>query len=266
MLLRSSSSLSLRPAKPVPLEPDAGPGFCKPVRTPSSSSCVVCQGNRNSGVEKPKKNLIRVSKKSDAIIVEDRKSATNERKKEEGFRSLVGEKSSVRTRLVGNREGSEFGVGGGVHKCGGPGSGGGGGGTAGGGGGGDSNSTDVYYQKMLEANPGNPLLLRNYAKFLHEVRGELAKAEEYYERAILASPGDGEVLSLYAKLIWDTRKDVPRAEAYFDQAVKANPDDCYVLASYANFLWNSEEEEDAFDMQGEVEVPPSHKSPTAAAA
>lgn len=35
----------------------------------------------------------------------------------------------------------------------------------------DSNNygTDVYYQKMIEANPGNPLLLGNYARFLKEV-------------------------------------------------------------------------------------------------
>jgi len=36
----------------------------------------------------------------------------------------------------------------------------------------DENSkrrTDMYYQSMLEANPGNPLLLSNYARFLQEV-------------------------------------------------------------------------------------------------
>lgn len=54
-----------------------------------------------------------------------------------------------------------------------------------------SECTEAYYQKMLEANPDNSLLLRNYAKFLHEVQGNLAKAEEYYGIAILASPGDG---------------------------------------------------------------------------
>lgn len=32
-----------------------------------------------------------------------------------------------------------------------------------------SDSTDAYYQNMIEANPGNPLLLGNYAKFLIEV-------------------------------------------------------------------------------------------------
>lgn len=106
-----------------------------------------------------------------------------------------------------------------------------------------SDSTETYFQKMLEANPGNSLLLRNYAQFLHEVQGNLAKAEEYYERAILASPGDGEVLSLYAKLMWEVRRDAPQAEAYFDQAVQASPDDCFVLGSYAHFLWDSEEGE-----------------------
>eukprot|EP00253_Pinus_taeda_P017605 PITA_17605 len=106
-----------------------------------------------------------------------------------------------------------------------------------------SECTEVHFQKMLEANPGNSLLLRNYAKFLHEVQGNLAKAEKYYGRAILASPGDGEVLTLYANLMWEVRRDASHAEAYFDQAVQANPDDCFVLGSYAHFLWDSEENE-----------------------
>uniref|UniRef100_A0A6N2KP08 Uncharacterized protein n=1 Tax=Salix viminalis TaxID=40686 RepID=A0A6N2KP08_SALVM len=80
-------------------------------------------------------------------------------------------------------------------------------------------STDVYYQKMIEANPGNPLLLSNYAKFLKEVRADFVKAEEYCGRAILANPNDADVLSIY------------------------------VMASYAQFLWDAEEEEE--DQNGE---------------
>ncbi|KAL6008381.1 hypothetical protein ACLOJK_033890 [Asimina triloba] len=110
---------------------------------------------------------------------------------------------------------------------------------------GDREGIGAYYEEMLKANPGNPLLLRNYGKFLHEVERDFARAEEYYGRAILASPGDGEVLSLYGKLIWETKKDQSRAEGYFDQAVRACPDDCYVLGSYAHFLWGAEEEEEA---------------------
>ena len=58
--------------------------------------------------------------------------------------------------------------------CGGGGGGSGGRGSNGGGGGdsdksGFNNSTDAYYQKMIEANPDNALLLGNYAKFLKKV-------------------------------------------------------------------------------------------------
>ncbi|KAI3869978.1 hypothetical protein MKX03_004967 [Papaver bracteatum] len=102
---------------------------------------------------------------------------------------------------------------------------------------------ETYYQNMIEANPGNSLLLGNYAKFLKEEKGDLVKAQEYCGRAILANPSDGSVLSLYADLIWQTQKDVTRAGTYFDQAVQASPDDCFVLASYARFLWDTEEEE-----------------------
>ncbi|KAK9141719.1 hypothetical protein Syun_011119 [Stephania yunnanensis] len=143
-------------------------------------------------------------------------------------------------------------MGGGIGGDGGGICGGGGGGRDGDGDGGsgfsDSNrgndSIEAYYLKMIEANPGNGLLLGNYAKFLKEVRGDLAKAEEYCGRAILANCGDGNVLSLYADLIWERHRDAPRAESYFDQAVQAAPDDCFVMASYARFLWDAEEDEE----------------------
>ncbi|KAL2516589.1 Tetratricopeptide repeat (TPR)-like superfamily protein [Forsythia ovata] len=172
---------------------------------------------------------------------------------EEGY-VAVAEKARVPQLFV---MGGGSGVGGGK-VCGG-----GGGGVGGGGGGGgrgsddglgsgsqDPNnwngneSTDSYYQRMIEANPCNSLVLANYAKYLKEVKGDFAKAEEYFGRAILVDPSDGNVLSLYADLIWQTQKDAARAEAYFDQAVKTDPNDCYVLASYARFLWDAEDEEE----------------------
>lgn len=109
--------------------------------------------------------------------------------------------------------------------------------------GGDSNSTEEHYQNLLQADPQNPLFLRNYAQYLSETKHQYKKAEEYYERAILACPNDGDVLSKYAKHVWDVHNDHDRAELYYDQAMKAAPEDSYVLASYASFLWDSEDEE-----------------------
>ncbi|KAI6702421.1 hypothetical protein NL676_011557 [Syzygium grande] len=124
-----------------------------------------------------------------------------------------------------------------------------------GGGYGDRRGIGAYYREMLRSSPGDSLLLRNYGKYLHEVEGDAARAEEYYGRAILASPGDGEVLSLYGKLIWDTQRDEDRAKSYFDQAVLASPEDSTVLGSYARFLWESEEEEEEDDAEEAAKLP-----------
>ncbi|KAB2632263.1 hypothetical protein D8674_028510 [Pyrus ussuriensis x Pyrus communis] len=112
---------------------------------------------------------------------------------------------------------------------------------------GEQRKIGVYYQEMLKSNPGDPLLLRNYGKFLHEVEKDAVGAEECYCRAILGSPGDGDLLSLYGKLIWETQRDEERAKSYFDQAVSASPDDCMVLGSFASFMWEAEEDEDEDD-------------------
>ncbi|KAM0059777.1 putative tetratricopeptide-like helical domain superfamily [Helianthus debilis subsp. tardiflorus] len=108
----------------------------------------------------------------------------------------------------------------------------------------EHNKIGAHYKKMLKLDPNDPLLLRNYSKFLHEVEGDTVKAEEYYGRAILANPGDGELLSLYGKLIWDTQRDGERAKSYFDQAAIASPDDCMVMGSYAKFMWEAEDDEE----------------------
>ncbi|KAL9228257.1 hypothetical protein vseg_003858 [Gypsophila vaccaria] len=108
----------------------------------------------------------------------------------------------------------------------------------------DRVSMEEYYRKMVESNPGNPLLLRNYAQFLHQSKKDLGGAEEYYSRAILVDPGDGEILSQYAQVTWELHGDEDRASSYFERAVQASPEDSHVLGAYAGFLWETEEAED----------------------
>eukprot|EP00252_Welwitschia_mirabilis_P002088 TRINITY_DN1200_c0_g1_i1.p1 TRINITY_DN1200_c0_g1~~TRINITY_DN1200_c0_g1_i1.p1 ORF type:complete len:380 (+),score=48.83 TRINITY_DN1200_c0_g1_i1:193-1332(+) len=116
--------------------------------------------------------------------------------------------------------------------------------TGTGGGGGHArnfNDMEQYYDAMLQQDPGNPLLLRNYAQFLHETKHDYRKAEDMYSRAILADPTDGDTLAKYAKLVWELHRDEEKASGYFEQATRASSDDCNVFAAYASFLWETDD-------------------------
>ncbi|GFP83425.1 hypothetical protein PHJA_000485900 [Phtheirospermum japonicum] len=107
----------------------------------------------------------------------------------------------------------------------------------------ESNNVEEYHRRMVEKNPRNPSSLRNYARFLHQTKGDLNGAEEYYSRAILEDPNDGQTLSVYAGILWQLHGDRDRANAYFERAVLATPEDSNVLAARAKFLWETEEDD-----------------------
>ncbi|EXC23987.1 hypothetical protein L484_003507 [Morus notabilis] len=282
MLLRSSSTPILNSWLPhskdschsLSPEPEIVPQISRS-RSIVSLSVSSSPSSSMSPIDSTRKNMTRASSETDlrdlaapkktaldrivdGFSAEEEEEEEEEMERELGFRSAMTSTRSYPGCEVGARETELVSVlvGGGIGGGGGRICGGGGGGGGGGSDGSDDGSsgfwdsnrgnhgTDLFYRKMIEANPGNPLLLSNYAKFLKDVRGDLVKAEEYCGRAILANPNDGNVLSMYADLIWKSHKDASRAESYFDQAVKAAPDDCYILASYARFLWDAEEEGD----------------------
>uniref|UniRef100_A0A0E0KSQ1 TmcB/TmcC TPR repeats domain-containing protein n=1 Tax=Oryza punctata TaxID=4537 RepID=A0A0E0KSQ1_ORYPU len=112
---------------------------------------------------------------------------------------------------------------------------------------------DAQYKRMMDEQPGDALFLRNYAQFLHEVKGDARRAEEYYSRAMLADPSDGEIMSQYAKLVWEVHRDQERSLTYFHKSVQAAPHNSNVLAAYASFLW--EQEDDDGDLGGAAAQP-----------
>ncbi|KAL6652409.1 hypothetical protein ACP70R_011334 [Stipagrostis hirtigluma subsp. patula] len=109
---------------------------------------------------------------------------------------------------------------------------------------------DAQYKRMVDEQPGNALFLRNYAQFLHEVKGDPRRAEEYYSRAMLADPGDGEIMSQYARLVWVAHRDRERALTYFEKSVQAAPQNSHVLAAYASFLWEQDDDDFGEGEQG----------------
>ncbi|XP_024967903.1 uncharacterized protein LOC112507511 [Cynara cardunculus var. scolymus] len=135
--------------------------------------------------------------------------------------------------------------------------------------GGDNHDVEEHYRKMVNENPGDPLLLRNYAQFLYQSKQDLQGAEEYYSRAILVDPNDGEILSQYAKLLWEVHHDKDRATSYFKRAVHVASEDSHVHAAYASFLWEIEGEEDDDDEDEEgyfSNIPPLFSNGTMASA
>ncbi|KAK4801210.1 hypothetical protein SAY86_021697 [Trapa natans] len=105
-------------------------------------------------------------------------------------------------------------------------------------------STEDEYKKMVEKDPLNPSLLKNYARFLHETKGEHQGAEEMYLRAIRADPSNGEAMALYATLVWQLYRDFRKASHYFEQAAQVNPQDSEILGAYASFVWEAGGNED----------------------
>ncbi|KAH7282533.1 hypothetical protein KP509_35G034900 [Ceratopteris richardii] len=102
--------------------------------------------------------------------------------------------------------------------------------------------TDLTYQEEIRMDPGNPLLLANYAQFLHLVRHHNARAESFFRRALAAAPdgADADVMAKFANFLWIAKGDLAEAERTFQAAAEAEPTNAYHAGSYANFLWSSE--------------------------
>ncbi|KAK4436533.1 hypothetical protein Salat_0817000 [Sesamum alatum] len=108
--------------------------------------------------------------------------------------------------------------------------------------------TDLLYQMNLSQDPNNPLLLCNYAQFLHLVAHDYDRAEECFKRAVQVLPPDAEPLCLYANFLWTVRRDYWGAEDRFLQSLSVEPNSSYYASRYANFLWNTGGEETCFPL------------------
>ncbi|KAK3228601.1 hypothetical protein Dsin_000482 [Dipteronia sinensis] len=106
--------------------------------------------------------------------------------------------------------------------------------------------TDLLYQMGLVEEPNNPLLLSNYARFLHLVARDYDRAEELFNRAIQVEAADAEALSGYADFLWIIRKDLWGAEERYQQAMAADPNNPSHASRYASFLWTTGGEDTCF--------------------
>ncbi|KAM1439488.1 hypothetical protein ACFX13_013046 [Malus domestica] len=118
-----------------------------------------------------------------------------------------------------------------------------------------SDDPEENYKMMIEENPNNALLLRNYAQFLWRSKGDLQGAEEYYLQAILADPGGGEIMAQYATLEWEPHHDTSLT-GLNDLLTFGSIVFSYMLAAYAHVLWEHEEEDEEDSVtQAHVQAP-----------
>eukprot|EP01018_Ginkgo_biloba_P030523 Gb_00148 [translate_table: standard] len=99
--------------------------------------------------------------------------------------------------------------------------------------------TDLLYQHAISKDPDNPLLLSNYAQFLHLVRHDHDRAEEYFRQALRSDSVDGEAIASFANFLWVARGDLSAAEKAYLDAIAADPWNPFHAGSYAHFLWHT---------------------------
>lgn len=109
----------------------------------------------------------------------------------------------------------------------------------------DDSMAYQYYDKALETHPGNILVLNNYAYYLSEAGGDLAKAESMSKRTVDAEPQNATYLDTYAWIFFKEAK-YGLAKIYIERAVQNEPDpSSVILEHYGDILWFNDEKEAA---------------------
>ncbi|WVZ68122.1 hypothetical protein U9M48_017103 [Paspalum notatum var. saurae] len=109
-------------------------------------------------------------------------------------------------------------------------------------------ATAQRYEQAVSEEPGNSLLLANFAQFLYQVQGDHDRAEHFFKRAVRAEPADAEALGRYAAFLWQARNDLAAAEETYQEAIAADPGNAHHAAAYAHFLWNTGGEDTCYPL------------------
>lgn len=102
-----------------------------------------------------------------------------------------------------------------------------------------------YYEKALAEFPGNVLVLNNYAYYLSEKGGDLAKAERMSRKTIEAEPKNPTYLDTFAWIFFKEEK-YGLAKIYIERAVANERDpSSVILEHYGDILWFNGEQDAA---------------------
>jgi len=105
----------------------------------------------------------------------------------------------------------------------------------------DKTTAFDYYEKALEVNPVNVLVLNNYAYYLSEEGNDYAKAERMSRKTIEVEPKNSTYLDTFAWIFFK-EENYGLAKIYIERAV-ANQEDqnSVILEHYGDILWFNKE-------------------------
>lgn len=104
------------------------------------------------------------------------------------------------------------------------------------------------FDKVLEINPQDVLVLNNYAYYLSLLDKNLSKAEDMSSKAVMLEPDNGTYLDTHAWVLFK-RKVYSEALYYMKQAMEKTTDPSGVLYEhYGDILYVNEKKEEALEM------------------
>ena len=111
----------------------------------------------------------------------------------------------------------------------------------------DYENSDLYFEKVLEIDPDNDLVLNNYSYYLSVRNEKLEKAETMSKRVITRNPGNATYIDTYAWILYKQKK-YTDAIIYLERALKLGGDkNAAILEHYGDALYKNNEKEKALN-------------------
>lgn len=110
-------------------------------------------------------------------------------------------------------------------------------------------SAFVYYEKSLEANPKNSMVMNNYAYYLSLEKKDLKKAENMSAKTVEQEPKNSTYLDTYAWILYQEGL-YSLAKFYIERAIdnlSKDVDSAVIYEHYGDILWMSGKEDGKYD-------------------
>jgi tetratricopeptide (TPR) repeat protein len=108
----------------------------------------------------------------------------------------------------------------------------------------DHQKSDEAYEKVLKIEPGNLLVLNNYAYYLSLRNENLERAEQMAKTAVEMEPANSSYLDTYGWVLFKMGK-YEEAKTWIEKAIAAGEESAVVLEHYGDVMWKLDDKKEA---------------------